>query len=217
MTTDDTSEGASAADLATSYGDALQRQDWTADAAPLGDVDAARNEHAPPPLARIVEALLFVGGAPLTPERACAAVRGLTPEQLTPLIDGLNRDYREQGRPYRVLHRAHGYEMALLPRFRPVLDRLFGSTREARLSPVTLAVLALVAYRQPATKQEVDSLRGVESGAALRSLVRLGLISLQRGEAGQREVSYSTTARFLSLFKLRNLDDLPRTQELQTL
>ena len=142
-------------------------------------------------------------------------MRGLTPEQLSQVIDGLNRDYRQQGRPYRVLHRSHGFEMMLLPRFRPVLDRLFGSTKEARLSPVVLAVLSLVAYRQPATKQEVDSLRGADSGAALRQLVRLGLISLQRGEAGQKEVCYSTTPRFLSLFKLRNLDDLPRTQDLQ--
>jgi segregation and condensation protein B len=133
------------------------------------------------------------------------------------LLDGLNRDYRQQGRPYRVQHRTQGYELALQPRFRRVLDRLFGSTREARLSPATLTVLALVAYRQPVTKQEVDSLRGAESGAALRSLVRLGLISLQRGEADQKEISYSTTPRFLSLFKLRNLDDLPRTQDLHQL
>ena len=181
------------------------------------DTVPAADEAAPPPLERIVEALLFVGGAPLTPERACAAVRGLTPEQLAQYVDGLNRTYREQGRPYRIDHRSHGYEMVLQPRFRPVLDRLFGSTREARLSPVALTVLALVAYRQPVTKQEVDSFRGGESGAALRSLVRLGLISLQRGAADQKEISYSTTARFLSLFKLRNLDDLPRTQDLQQL
>jgi segregation and condensation protein B len=170
---------------------------------------------APPPLARIVEALLFVGGAPLTPERAGEAVRGLSPEQLSQVIDGLNRDYRRQGRPYRVQRREHGYELGLLPRYRPVLDRLYGSTREARLSPVVLSVLALVAYRQPVAKQEVDSLRGADSGAALRQLVRLGLVSLQRGAGGPKEVCYGTTPRFLSLFKLRNLDDLPRTQDLQ--
>ncbi len=187
---------------AESFGNELTPQEWI-------------EEAVPPPLVRIVEALLFVGGAPLSPERACAAVRGLTREQLVQLIDGLNRDYRQQGRPYRILHRDHGYELALLPRFRPVLDRLFGSTREVRLSPVVLSVLSLVAYRQPLTKQEVDSLRGADSGAALRSLVKLGLIALHRGEAEQKDVNYGTTARFLSLFKLGNLDDLPRTQDLQ--
>ena len=201
--------------LAESYGDVMNRQDWPEDAGLPDAAEPVFGAVAPPPLVRIIEAMLFVGGAPLTPERASAAVRGLTPEQLAQLIDGLNRDYRQQGRPYRVLHREHGFELALLPRFRPVLDRLYGSTREARLSPVVLTVLSLVAYRQPVTKQEVDSLRGADSGAALRQLVRLGLIALQRGEAGQKEISYSTTPRFLSLFKLRNLDDLPRTQDLQ--
>ena len=57
---------------------------------------------APPPLPRIVEALLFVGGAPLTPLRACEGVRGLTPEHFKEIIDGLNRAYRQQGRPYRI-------------------------------------------------------------------------------------------------------------------
>ena len=67
--------------------------------------------------------------------------------------------------------------------------------------------LALVAYRQPATKQEVDSLRGGDSLALLRQLVRLGLVAVQRGEAGQKEVCYGTTARFLRLFGLRKHDD----------
>ena len=121
----------------------------------------------PPPLPRIVEALLFVGGPPLTAVRACEAVRGLTPAAFTQVLEGLNRDYRRQGRPYRIQPRDQGFELALRPRFRGVLDRLYGSLREARLSPAALDVLALVAYRQPVGKNEIDSLRGGESGAAL--------------------------------------------------
>jgi segregation and condensation protein B len=172
---------------------------------------------APPPLRRIVEAMLFVGGTPLTAERAAEAVRGLTSEQFREIIDGLNRDYRQQGRPYRIQVRERGHELALLPRFRGVLDRLYGQAREARLSLAALDVLALVAYRQPITKQEIEALRGGESTSALRQLVRLGLIAVQRGEADQREVVYRTTTRFLALFQLRSLDDLPRTQDLQKL
>jgi segregation and condensation protein B len=179
-------------------------------------------EESPPPLARVVEALLFVGGAPLTAARACEAVRGLTPEQFSQAVAALNRDYREQGRPYHVRVRDQGYELALRPRFRGVREKLFGSLREARLSPLALDALALVAYRQPVTRAEVDSLRGGESGHLLRQLVRLGLIGVQRGAgagaaAEQREVTYGTTARFLELFGLRSLDDLPRTQDLQRL
>jgi len=166
---------------------------------------------SPPPLMRIVEALLFVGGEPLTLERAAEHIRGLTSEQLIQAVATLNRDYRLQGRPYRIQVRDQGYELALRPRFRVILERFQGGTREARLSPVALDTLALVAYRQPVTRQEVDSLRGGDSQAILRQLVRLGLIAVQRG---REEAVYGTTARFLKLFGLRSLDDLPRTQDL---
>src|SRR5262249_13333788 len=105
----------------------------------------------------------------------------------------------------------------LLPRFRTAHERLYGAAREARLTPVALDVLALVAYRQPATKAEVDGLRGADCGPALRLLVRIGLVAIQRGDGASREAAYGTTARFLSLFGLRNLDDLPRTQDPQRL
>jgi segregation and condensation protein B len=169
----------------------------------------------PPPLTRIVEALLFVGGAPLSHPRAAEAVRGLTAEQLSRAVAELNREYQEQGRPYRVQLREEGYEMALRPAHRQVRERLYGSRREARLSPPALDTLALVAYRQPVTRQEVDALRGSDSLALLRQLVRLGLIAVQRGDADRQEVMYGTTSRFLRLFGLRNLDDLPRPQDAQ--
>jgi segregation and condensation protein B len=172
---------------------------------------------APPPVERIVEALVFIGGPPLTAVRAGEAVRGLTPEQLRQIIEDLNRSYRQQGRPYRIQPRDPGYEFVLLPRYRGVLDRLYGSAREARLSPAALDVLALVAYRQPVSRQEVESLRGSDSATPLRHLVRLGLVAVQRGESGQREVVYGTTPRFLDMFGLGSLDDLPRTLDLQQL
>jgi segregation and condensation protein B len=171
---------------------------------------------APASPVRIVEALLFVGGIPLTAARAGEIVRGLTPERFSEAIAALNRDYRRQGRPYVIQAQGQGYVLTLRPRFRSVLSRLYGTVREARLSPAAIDVLALIAYRQPATKQEVDGLRGAESGNLLRQLVRRGLISVvQRGDADQHEVAYGTTARFLKLFALTSLDDLPRTQDLQ--
>lgn len=172
---------------------------------------------APPPLPRIVEAMLFIGGTPLTPTAACETVRGLTPTLFTQVLEGLNRDYRRQGRPYRIQPRDHGYELALRPRYRGVLERLYGLTREARLSPAALEVLALVAYRQPVCKTEIDSVRGGESATALRQLVRLGLATVQRGDAEQREALYNTTPRFLTTFRLRRLDDLPQTGDMHKL
>jgi segregation and condensation protein B len=170
---------------------------------------------APPPLERIVEALLFLGGPPLTPARADETVRGLSPAHFLEAVDSLNKVYRSQGRPYRIRPRGQGFELALLPRFQSMHERLYGSAREARLTPAALDVLALVAYRQPATKVEVDGLRGADCAAPLRLLVRLGLIAVQRGDAGIKEVAYGTTTRFLTLFGLRSLDDLPRTEDPQ--
>jgi segregation and condensation protein B len=174
-------------------------------------------EAAPPPLERIIEALLFVGGAPLSIVRACETVRGLTSAQFTEAVAVLNREYREQGRPYRIALRDKGYELVLRPAFRAIRERVSGrgagGAREAKLSQPAQDTLALVAYRQPVTRQEIDSLRGADSLASLRQLVRLGLISVQSGTGG--ETCYGTTTRFLTLFGLRSLDDLPRTQDLQ--
>ncbi|HZU38965.1 MAG TPA: SMC-Scp complex subunit ScpB [Gemmataceae bacterium] len=171
---------------------------------------------SPPPPLRILEALLFVGGEPLAADRACEAIRGLTPPQFDQAVHALNRAYRLQGRPYTVRRQGQGFVLSLRPQYRPVLDKLYGAVREARLSPAAVDVLALVAYRQPATKQEIDGVRGAESGAILRQLVRHGLIAVvHRGDHKQREVSYGTTPRFLELFSLQSLDDLPRVQDLQ--
>ena len=208
-------------DLGHSY-DALLHQNWSVDV-PTGEVVAAPSpdptaSEIPPTPLRIVEALLFTGGAPLTEAQACEIVRGLTPEQFLQTLDALNQDYRRQGRPYLIQPQGQGYVLMLRPRYRKVLERMHGATKEARLSPAALDALALVAYRQPATKQEVDSLRGGESGALLRQLVRRGLIAVvQRADAEQPAVAYGTTPRFLELFGLSSLEDLPRTQDLQQL
>jgi segregation and condensation protein B len=211
-----------AKELAAAYGEQMGAGSWELDVAsgkedllPASETPAAE---APPPLLQILEALLFVGGAPLTAERATAAIRGLSHSQFTQAIDELNRSYRLQGRPYTIQTLEHGYALTLRPRFKPLVERLYGQAREARLSSPAIDVLSLVAYRQPVTKQEVDGIRGFESGALLRQLVRRGLITIvRRGEATNRQVAYGTTARFLELFKVRGLDDLPQTQDLQKL
>jgi segregation and condensation protein B len=158
--------------------------------------------------------MLFVGGPPLTPGAAAAAVRGLTAEQFREAVDRLNKAYRGQNRPYSVQPLNGGYVLALRPGFRGVREKLFGGPREARLSQPALDVLSLVAYRQPVTKADVDALRGADSGAVLRQLVRLGLVAVaRRGEADDRQVCYGTTPRFLELFGLSSLDELPRLDD----
>jgi segregation and condensation protein B len=202
-------------DLGRSYAAMLSEGAWEVDA-PGGAPAEPGAEAAPPSALRIIEAMLFVGGPPLTAVRACELVRGLTLEQFAQAIDELTHAYRRQGRPYVVQPRGPGFILALRPRYQRVVEKLHGGVREARLSTAVVDVLALVAYRQPATKAEVDSLRGAESGSLLRQLVRRGLIQVAyRGDASQKEVSYGTTPRFLEMFALQSLDDLPRTRDLQ--
>jgi len=214
-------ESTSAEDLGRSYGAILDQQNWEVDGLegpvpPLAGAPTGPAPEPPPDPMRIIEALLFVGGPPLNAVRAGEIIRGLGPGQFLQAIATLNRTYRDQGRPYAIVPQGQGHVLTLRPRFRGVIEKLYGGVREARLSTVALDVLSLVAYRQPASKQEIDSLRGAESGPLLRQLVRRGLIMVvQRAEAGTREVFYGTTPRFLELFGLRSLDDLPRTQDVQ--
>jgi segregation and condensation protein B len=202
-------------DLMQSYASMMETP-WEPEAPPPpipeGDETAALSP------VRIVEALLFVGGTPLTTQRAGEIIRGLLPEHFVEIIRELNQTYRAQQRPYAVLPQGQGYVLTLRPKYQWVMDKLYGGQREARLSTSAIDALALVAYRQPATKAEIDSVRGGDSGGLLRQLVRRGLVQvLQRADAAQREVSYGTTQRFLDLFGLQSLDDLPRTQDLQML
>ncbi|HEY8506243.1 MAG TPA: SMC-Scp complex subunit ScpB [Gemmataceae bacterium] len=191
------------------------RREVTAEPAPPAPPE---RPELPPSPEQIIEAMLFVGGAPLTAARACEVVRGLTPEQFREVIDGLNRRYRRQRRPYAIRPEGEGQALRVRDRFRALAARLFGSPREARLTQAALDVVALIAYRQPVAKSEIDALRGSDCGPAVRQLVRLGLVTVvHRGEAGQREVSYGTTPRFLEVFGLRSLDDLPRLGEAQRL
>ncbi len=184
-------------------------------AAALRPRESAAEPDVPPPPGRILEALLFAGGQPLTPERAGSVVRGLAPDQVRDLIDDLNRTYRRQGRPYTITATERGYVLVLRPRYQAVAERLHGGPREARLSKAAVEVLSLIAFRQPVTRAEIDGQRGTDSAALVRQLVRLGLVAVLPSPDGGRESAYGTTARFLELFGLKSLDDLPQTLDLQ--
>ncbi len=173
------------------------------------------SENQPPVIEKVLEAMFFVGGNPLTTTRVCEILRGLEPDEFITLIAALNKKYKLQNRPYRILPKGDGYEMSVMPKFRFIADKLYGFLKETRLSSQSLDTLALIAYKQPISRQEIESLRGNDTSAIIRQLVRLGLISVLRGETDAREIIYSTTKKFLDLFRLKSLDDLPRHQEEQ--
>lgn len=175
---------------------------------------AAREEapETPPSLVVLVEGLLFLGDRPVTPALAARTIPGLDAPGFERAISSLNRRYRAQNRPYAIRRRDDGYEMALLPRHGALEDRLRGEPRTLRIEGNLLDALAIVAFRQPVTRAAVDALKGGDTGAALRQLVRLGLVTQQGGSKG----GYVTTPAFLKLFQIDRIEDLPRPADLES-
>jgi segregation and condensation protein B len=164
----------------------------------------------------ILEAMLFVGdrnNQPLTPGRAAELMRDVEVDEVPTLVDELNRRYDESGAPYRIVGEADGYRLTLRPELRSLRSRFYGRIREARLSQAAIDVLALVAYQQPLTGEKVQRLRGKPSSRILSHLVRRGLLKIERPAEKPRTPRYHTTERFLQLFNLQSLDDLPRSED----
>ena len=176
---------------------------------------AERADPVPVTPASILEALLFVGSpdnAPLAPRKAASLIRGVSPTEIEALVDDLNHHYEQAQAAYRIVRSEQGYRLTLCADLQPVCARLRGRERPARLSPAAIEVLAVVAYHQPATVEEVDRLRNHQSGAILNQLVRRGLLGLQRDPQNARVRRYATTDRFLNLFGLDSIADLPRAE-----
>jgi segregation and condensation protein B len=164
----------------------------------------------------ILEAMLFVGNRenePLSPRRAAELMRDVEVDEIPSLVAELNRRYDETGGPYQIVGEGDGYRLALRREFQAVRNRFYGRVREARLSQAAIDVLALVAYQQPMTSEQIHRLRGRPSRHVLAHLVRRGLLRIERPDMKRRTPHYFTTDRFLRLFNLESLDDLPRSEE----
>ncbi|MEX0867134.1 MAG: SMC-Scp complex subunit ScpB [Pirellulales bacterium] len=164
----------------------------------------------------VLEAILFVGQPDdrgVGSEQIAEQIRGVEPEDVAGLVESLNAEYAEQHAAMEVVRQEGGYRLRLRPEYHRVRDRFYGKTKEAKLSQQAIEVLALVAYNQPITPQEVSEMRGRPSGSLLNQLVRRQLLALERTEEKPRRTIYSTTGRFLSMFGLGSLEELPHSPE----
>ncbi|MDR1962176.1 MAG: SMC-Scp complex subunit ScpB [Planctomycetaceae bacterium] len=166
----------------------------------------------------IIEAMLFVGdrnNRPLSPFRAAEKMRNVSPEEIDEVIISLNQDYQQFGCPYTIIKESDGYRMVLRSEFDPILAKFYGKIREAKLSQQAIDTLAVVAYRQPISAEEVQKIRKQPSSALLNQLVRRGLLGVEREIRDRKKIMlYRTTDRFLELFQLDSIDDLPISEEL---
>jgi segregation and condensation protein B len=164
----------------------------------------------------VIEAALFVGGGPLTARKISGLLRGsYGPKEVELVIDELNDAYVAQARPYEIRLGDGGYRLELRPEYDRLRNRVYGSgPRAVRLSQEVLEVLALVAYRQPISAAEIEELGKQNAANLLRQLLRRDLIAFARGPSGRKDVRYHTTPRFLSVFGLGTIADLPQAEDL---
>lgn len=160
-----------------------------------------------PSLLQLIEAVLFIAGEPVTLEQLNRVLE-VSPEQIEAAIEELSASYAQRG----IRLQRHGDQLMLVsaPEAAPVIRRFLGSQNGQRLSHAALETLAIIAYRQPITRAQIESIRGVDSSAALRALLARDLIcEVGRLETLGRPILYATTPTFLQQFGLTSLADLP--------
>lgn len=163
-----------------------------------------------------LEALLFTSPDPLSLRRLCNALGDVSAQEVRDALTELTAEYEGQGRGFRIIEVAGGFQMATQERFAEYILRLGTKKKQSTLSGAMLETLAIIGYRQPVIRAVVESIRGVESSGVVRNLLDLGLIEVVgRKEVIGRPQMYGTTEKFLRSFGLRNLKDLPSIRGLR--
>ncbi len=162
----------------------------------------------------VVEAILFSSDTPLRAERIAKVCEIPGVRAVREAVERLNEKYEQAGCAFRIEEIAGGYQMLTLPAYHDVLSRLFQSRKETRLSQAAMETLAIVAYRQPVLRADIEAIRGVACGEVLRGLMEKQLVKIVgRAKVIGRPMLYGTTKHFLQVFGLSSLDDLPNIEE----
>jgi segregation and condensation protein B len=140
-----------------------------------------------------------------------------TEAQVAAALEQLKIEYGQQGRAFQLAEKAEGWQLVSDPAYAPWVRQLFPAVKPARLTPPSLETLAIIAYRQPITRADVEAVRGVAVDGVLQNLMERGLVKIGgRAEVPGRPLLYETTQFFLEHFGLRDLDELPNAEELRT-
>jgi segregation and condensation protein B len=165
---------------------------------------------------QIVEAILFSADTPLSPARIVDIIGTGSARDVRKHIETLNQRYQQTGATFRIEKMAGGYQMLTIPTFNAWLKRLKQARQETKLSQAAMETLAVVAYKQPVVRAEIEAIRGVATGEMLNRLRELGLVKIVgRAEDVGHPLLYGTTKRFLDVFGLGSLEDLPTVEELK--
>ena len=181
-------------------------------------------------LAHAIEALLFSAHKPISSKEIVDVLRGagaeddfspndfanVKPAEVAAAIEQLKIEYIQQERGFQLVEKAEGWQLTSDPKYARWVRELFPALKPARLSSPALETLAIIAYRQPITRADVEAVRGVTIDGVLQTLMERGLVKISgRAEIPGRPLLYETTEFFLDHFGLRNLDELPNAEELR--
>ena len=169
----------------------------------------------PQAVTRIIEALLFASEQPLTVEQIHEVLEEVAAPEIRQRIEELRAAYRSANHAFTIEEVAGGFQMATDPQLSTWIRKLYKESRTDRLTAAALETLAIIAYRQPLTRAEIEHIRGVNVDGVMRTLLEKGVVKiLGRKEAPGRPLLYGTTKEFLQYFGLNSLADLPSLAEL---
>ena len=165
----------------------------------------------------LVEALLFASSKPLSIDNLSEA-SGLEKAGIREILSALKEEYSSRSRGFSLEEVAEGFQLRSDTRFSAQIGKLFAARSRRRMTRSSLESLAIIAYRQPVTRAEIEHIRGVDSGAVIKTLLSLSMIRiLGRKEAPGRPILYGTTREFLEYFGLRDIESLPTLEEVTEL
>jgi segregation and condensation protein B len=168
-----------------------------------------------PTVESVVEAVLFASDEPLSPARLGDITR-TNIRELRKHIENLNEKYKQNNNAFRIEQIAGGYQMRTLSAYSHWLKKLIRAKEESSLSQPALETLAIIAYKQPIIRADLEAIRGVAAGEMIRNLMYKGLVKITgRAEVLGRPMLYGTTKKFLEIFGLNSLKDLPKAEELK--
>lgn len=166
----------------------------------------------------ILESLLFTSEAPLSIARIREIIPELKPKEIQQAVGNLNDQYQKSGRTFEIKEIAGGYQLFTLPEYADYVDKLFQTKQKSRLTQKALETVAIIAYKQPLTRHEIEEIRGVNVDGVMKTLLSRNLVTISgRAKAPGSPFLYITTKRFLDYFGLNSLEDLPKLKEIDEL
>lgn len=165
---------------------------------------------------QIIEALILASDVPLPDSKIAGFVEQMTPQQVKEIVDELNSEYDAGNRGFFITKVAGGYQINTRKNLAPWIKKLFKGRSRPKLSQAGLESLAIIAFRQPISRTEIDAIRGVHSGGVLKNLLERNLVAISgRSEEVGKPLLYGTTPEFLRYFGINDISELPKPKEVE--